>query len=382
MATIIRLPKLGLTMEEATILNWLKNTGEVVKEGENILLIETEKAIVEIQSPVNGYLLRKMAKEGDRVKVGEPLAVVGEKSELGEEQTITSYSKIEEKEEKIEQRTTPIQQTVSSFKIRATPKARKLAIEKGINLAEVKGTGPDGIITEEDVLRHIRSKEAATVDFREVIRKRMGKRMFESWQKIPHVHYITEINAEKLVEFKKRLEKENIDITYTDIIIKATAIALKEYSMFNSHLINDELKILSDINIGLAIGTDYGLVVPVIKNADKKSIYEISKKRNELIIKAKEKTLTLEDLSDASFTISNLGMYNIQEFMPIINYPQTAILGVGSIYYRLTMTENSIVNLPYLKLVLGWDHRAFDGVTPAKFLNKIKEILENPDSLI
>ncbi|MDT7891366.1 MAG: dihydrolipoamide acetyltransferase family protein [Thermoproteota archaeon] len=378
MVTVVKLPKLGLTMEEATVLKWLKNVGEEVKEGETILLIETEKAVVEIQSPASGYLLNKIAKEGDNVKVGAPLAMIGEKSEIIEEHIVESQIK---KEEKSEQRGIPVQPTESSIRIRATPKARRLALEKGVNLAEIKGTGPDGIITEEDVLRYISSRERFVVDFKEIIRKRMAKRMFESWQKIPHVHYVVEVNAEKLIEFKKKLEEKN-DITYTDVIIKATAIALKEYPMFNSYLLDEDLKILSDINIGLAIGTDYGLVVPVIKNADKKDIFEISKNRNELIIKAKEKRLTLEDMSDATFTITNLGMYDVQEFMPIINFPQTAILGVGSIYYKLVMKENSIVNLPFLKLILGWDHRAFDGVTPAKFLNRIKEILENPEKII
>jgi pyruvate dehydrogenase E2 component (dihydrolipoamide acetyltransferase) len=256
-------------------------------------------------------------------------------------------------------------------------------MEKGIKLTEIKGTGPDGIITEEDVLKYISSRERLAVDFKEVIRKRMAKRMFESWQKIPHVYYVTEVNAEKLIKLKKKLEEDKkVDITYTDIIVKAVATALKEYPMFNSYLIDEDLKILSDVNIGLAVGTDYGLVVPVIKNADKKDVFEISKIRDELVKKAKEMKLTLEDVSDATFTITNLGMYNIQEFMPIINYPQTAILGVGSIYYKLIMKENSIVNTPFLKLVLGWDHRAFDGVTSAKFLNRIKEILENPEILI
>jgi pyruvate dehydrogenase E2 component (dihydrolipoamide acetyltransferase) len=380
MVTVVKLPKLGLTMEEATVLKWLKNVGEVVKEGENILLIETEKAVVEIQSPASGYLLKKMANEGDNVKVGTSLAMIGEKSEIVEEQIVSSPIK---EEKKTEQRVVPIQPTEPSIRIRATPKARRLAMEKGVKLAEIKGTGPDGIITEEDVLKHMSSRERLAVDFKEVIRKRMAKRMFESWQKIPHVHYVTEVNAEKLIELKKRLEEDKkIDITYTDIIVKATATALKEYPMFNSHLIDEDLKILSDINIGLAVGTDYGLVVPVIKNADKKDIFEISKNRSELIMKAKEMKLTLEDMSDATFTITNLGMYDIQEFMPIINHPQTAILGVGSIYYKLVMKENSIVNTPFLKLILGWDHRAFDGVTPSNFLNRIKEILENPEILI
>jgi pyruvate dehydrogenase E2 component (dihydrolipoamide acetyltransferase) len=380
MVTVVKLPKLGLTMEEATVLKWLKNVGEEVKEGENILLIETEKAVVEIQSPASGYLLKKMAKEGDNVKVGTPLAMIGEKGEIAEEQMVVSPIKEEKKAEQI---AVPVQPTGPSTRIRATPKARRLAMEKGVKLAEIKGTGPDGIITEEDVLRYISSRERLAVDFKEVIRKRMAKRMLESWQKIPHVHYVVEVNAEKLVELKKKLEEDKkVDITYTDIIVKAVATALKEYPMFNSYLIDEDLKILSDVNIGLAVGTDYGLVVPVIRNADKKDIFEISKIRDELVKKAKEMKLTLEDVSDATFTITNLGMYNIQEFMPIINYPQTAILGVGSIYYKLVMKENSIVNTPFLKLILGWDHRAFDGVTPSNFLNRIKEILENPEILI
>jgi pyruvate dehydrogenase E2 component (dihydrolipoamide acetyltransferase) len=380
MVTVVKLPKLGLTMEEATVLKWLKNVGEEVKEGESILLIETEKTVVEIQSPVSGYLLKKMAKEGDSVKVGTPLAMIGGKGEITEEQLVVSPIKEERKAEQI---VAPVQPIVTSARIRATPRARRLAMEKGVNLAEIKGTGPDGIITEEDVLNYISSRERLAVDFKEVIRKRMAKRMLESWQKIPHVHYVVEVNAEKLVELKKKLEEDKkVDITYTDIIVKAVATALKEYPMFNSYLINEDLKILSDVNIGLAVGTDYGLVVPVIRNADKKDIFEISKIRDELVKKAKEMKLTLEDVSDATFTITNLGMYNIQEFMPIINYPQTAILGVGSIYYKLVMKENSIVNTPFLKLILGWDHRAFDGVTPSKFLNRIKEILENPEILI
>jgi pyruvate dehydrogenase E2 component (dihydrolipoamide acetyltransferase) len=380
MVTVVKLPKLGLTMEEATVLKWLKNVGEEVKEGESILLIETEKAVVEIQSPASGYLLKKMIKEGDGVKVGTPLAMIGEKGEITEEQMVVSPIKEERKAEQI---VAPVQPIVTSTRIRATPRARRLAMDKGVNLAEIKGTGPDGIITEEDVLRYISSRERLAVDFKEVIRKRMAKRMLESWQKIPHVHYVVEVNAEKLVELKKKLEEDKkVDITYTDIIVKAVATALKEYPMFNSYLIDEDLKILSDVNIGLAVGTDYGLVVPVIRNADKKDVFEISKIRDELVKKAKEMKLTLEDVSDATFTITNLGMYNIQEFMPIINYPQTAILGVGSIYYKLVMKESSIVNTPFLKLILGWDHRAFDGVTPSKFLNKIKEILENPEILI
>ncbi len=398
------MPKLGMTMEKGLIERWLKKEGDYVEKGEPLLEVMTDKVTIEVESFHNGYLKKILAKEGEEIPVTEVIAYIGEKDEKISEEIIKGMIK-EKGEEKIEIKRR------EEEKVLASPLAKRLARQMKVDLSKVTGTGPGGRIVKADVLKaakevkmkeaEIKEKEKIEIE-REIIKKRItpeiletiplkgirktiAERMYKSISEIPHFTLYVEINISNLKSLKDKLNKETKGkkISYTDLIVKATALSLEKYPILNSTLKDDKVIIFKDINVGLATSMEDGLIVPVIFNANKLSLEEIADKRVDLVNRAGENKLELDDVSGSTFTITNLGMFEIDYFSPIINFPEAGILSVGAITKKpIVDKEGKITVEPMMKLGLTLDHRVLDGVTGAKFLQYLRKILQEPNKLV
>jgi pyruvate dehydrogenase E2 component (dihydrolipoamide acetyltransferase) len=258
--------------------------------------------------------------------------------------------------------------------------AHKLAKEHGINLAEVKGTGPRGRITEKDVLAFIEARKPPTLR-RAIpfigVRQMIAERMTESLRTMAQVTITTEVDVTELVRLREQL-KADFDLTYTDLVVKAAARALKEHPLLNATLVGDEVHLLEEVHIGVAVALEEGLIVPVVRDADKKTLQEIAQETRRLAEGAREGTLTVDEVTGSTFTVTNLGMYGVDVFTPIINPPEAGILGVGRIVERPAIHEGQIVKRLLMKLSLTFDHRIVDGAPAADFLQTLREMLEQP----
>ncbi|MBS7605649.1 MAG: dihydrolipoamide acetyltransferase family protein [Candidatus Bathyarchaeia archaeon] len=389
MKTII-MPKLDLAMDSGTIVEWFKREGEEVKEGERVVSIMTQKVTYEITSPANGTLYKVFASANEDVPVGKPIAVIMEPGDnvadveryIREVMAEKAASKVEikEKEEITVEVKEELREEIERIKI--SPIARKLAEEHGIDITKIKGTGPGGRITKEDVLKAIEEfkarKEKEKIMPLTGIRKIIAERMVLSHKTIPPVTYSMEVDATQMIAVRDAFKKEkNIDLSYNTLITRAVVKAIIDYPIFNSTIEGENIRIIDDINIGIAVATDYGLVVPVIHNADKKDIMELNAIVRDLVERARQNKLTIEDVSNGTFIITNLGMFGVDVFTPIIFPGQVAILGVGRIVEKPVVSSGQIVIKPFMTLSLTADHRVIDGALAAKFLRKIKENLEN-----
>jgi len=354
-------------MKEGTVVHWYKKEGETVNKGEPLVEVVTEKVTYDVEAPESGVLREILVLEGVDVPVAETLGVITAPDEQFTEEIIVE--KPEKEPEKIEER------------VLASPAAKRLAKEYGIDLAQVRGTGPEGRIVEEDVKKFSEESKVAGPRVREVIpltgiRKTAAERVTLSAKTAPHSTVTMEVdmtNATRLREEKQ--------VSYTDILVKAVAKALAEHSIVNSTLDGERIKIFEDINIGVAVATEKGLVVPVIHNADKKGLKEIASTLNDLIEKARSSKLSKEELTGGTFTITNLGMFGVEIFTPIINPPETAILGVGKVVEKPVIVNKEIAVKPMMYLSLSYDHRVIDGAPAAQFLQKVKQYVENPHVL-
>jgi len=388
------MPKLGETMEEGEIIKWLKKEGDRVEKGEPLLEIATDKANMEVEATTSGYLRRIVVKEGEKVPVAKEIAYIADSMEeeipsLEEAEAVTH-----EKREEVQKEESFAEERV----VKASPVAKRLAREKGIDLTKVKGTGPGGRIVKEDVLRAAEEVEAAPkaekipAEGKEISLSRaeriMAQRMKQSKREIPHFYLTSEVDFSEAVKLREDLveefEKEKgVRISYTDLIIKACAKALRKFPRINSLYKEDRIISSPRVNLGLAVAREQGLVVPVIKDADKKSLFEIAKERQNLVKKATEDRLSVEDVEGGTFTLSNLGMVQIKNFTAIINPPQVCILATGQIKERVVVgKEGEIVVAPVMEMTLSCDHRAVDGYLGSQFLQEIKKALEKPALLL
>ncbi len=381
MAVAVIFPKLDEAMKSGKIVRWLKNEGDRVEKGEVILEIESEKTAFEIEAETSGILSKVMVKAGDEVAVGATIAFIlqpGEKAPEVPEPVIVKAKKEEPVEAPKAVRETR--------ELKASPLARNIAKEHNIDLSLVRGTGPDGRITKEDVLRFIEEGKAAIApeeiaslsSMREVI----ARRMTESFR-TPHFYLTVEVDAQGLVETREKLipvieSQTGIRLTLTDLIIKVAAKALKDNPAVNCSYADGGVKLFKRIDLGLVTAVEGGLVVPVIRQADRKSLAEIAQARAKLVQKARERTLTKEEMSGSTFTISNLGMFEIDQFNAIIQPPEAAILAVGRIAEKPVVRNDQILVRPMMTLTLSIDHRVLDGVIGAKFLQSLKRYMENP----
>ena len=409
MAEVIRMPKMSDTMEEGVIAEWLKKVGDEVKSGDLLAEVETDKATMELESYDDGILLHIGVKNGDSVPVNGVIAIIGDKGEdvddiLKNLNSTPNEEKVEDiSEEKKETKSeeTVIEKTNDNDRkrIKVSPLAKKLASDKGVNLSEVSGSGDGGRIVKSDIenfsgsidsidektveLPKIYSKES----FEEIpvtqMRKTISKRLSESKFSSPHFYLTMEIDMENCINGRKKInESSERKISFNDIILKAVAVSLRKHPMVNSSLLDDKIRLNHHIHIGVAVAVDDGLLVPVIRFADNKSLSHISMEVKDLATKAKQKQLQPSDWEGNTFTISNLGMFGIDEFTAIINPNDSCILAVGGIKNTPVIKNGEIVPGNIMKVTLSCDHRIVDGATGSAFLNTLKELIEDPIKIL
>ncbi len=387
--------KLSWTMEEGKIVRWLRQEGDKVNKGDELLEVETEKVNVALESPGSGVLRKKLRAEGDTVPVGSVIGIIADADE--NIQSVLDQVKVESPLAQV--RPTPqLSPTTASptaakeaspaSEAIASPRARRLARERGIDLSKVRGSGPRGRIVEEDVLRLAPEKTEASLPFKVLNtvqltgqRKAIADRMLTSLQTKAQITITTEVDMTEVKKLRERANEQNKNlpngVAYNDLMIRAVALTLKDHRIFNALTIRDELKIIEEINIGLAVAVNDGLVVPVVKNADKLSVQEIAQKTSELAERARSGRLNVSDVSEGTFTITNLGMFEVDVNTAIINPPQCAILAVGRIVEKPVVREGRITSRNMMTLGLTFDHRVTDGVPAAKFLQALKVRLES-----
>jgi len=379
LVTKVVMPRLSLTMTEGSVVQWFKKEGETIDKGEPLVEVLSEKVTFDVEAPASGVVRKILVEEGVDVPVNGVLAVIAAPDE--EIPEIELIPKLPEKEEIAVGATPEVKAGVIATveeRVLASPAAKRLAKEHEVDLAFVKGTGPEGRIVEEDVQRFIEEKNQLMPRVKEVmpltgIKKTTAERVSRSVKTAPHSTVIMEVDMSNAAKIRE--EKQ---FSYTELLVKAVANALKKHSLLNSTLTKDEkIKVYEDINIGVAVATEQGLIVPIIRNADKKSLEEIASKLRELAEKAREGKLSKEDVTCGTFTITNLGMYGVDLFTPIINPPEAAILGVGRIVNKPVAEGKEVLVKPVMTLSLSYDHRIVDGAPAAQFLQEIKKLLES-----
>jgi len=400
-ATKVSMPKLGLTMTEGTIVEWKKKEGEEVTKGEILYVVETEKVTFEVEAPESGILGKIVAKEGDVIPVGGVVAYI---LQVGEKISDISELVAESEEGKVV--IEPMAEAATAgqvgvpTKVKISPVARKIAAEHNIDVFTIKGTGPGGRIVREDVLRAVEESKVVTAQpVREEValaeekavplasmRKVIARRMTESFQ-APHFYLTIEVDTLELGKTREQLmplmeSKTGIRLTYTDLLIKMVARALEDNPSVNCAYADGSVKLFKRIDIGLVTAVEGGLIVPVIRQANKKSLQEISVARVELAQKAREHKLSMEEMSGSTFTISNLGMFGIDQFSAILQPPEAAILAVSSIADKVVARDGQIVIRPMMTLTLSIDHRVLDGVIGSQFLQSLKGYVENPSRML
>lgn len=415
MAEVIRMPRLSDTMEEGIIVGWLKKEGDMIEPGDVLAEVETDKATMELDSYQEGVLLHIHVKEGP-VPVDSIIAILGEEGEDYEHLLEESSDKEEKKPEndseeqepdkeqegsKVETPAPAASSTTEEGRIKASPLAKKIASEKGIDLQSLSGTGDGGRIVKRDVEKAAKKGVAAPekaapvtkprlslgaedqsiplTQMRKVIAKRLGESKFTA----PHFYVTVEIDMDNAIKARETLnEGEEQRISFNDMIIKAAAVALREHPMINSSWQDDQIVVHGDINIGVAVAVEEGLLVPVIRNADYKSLSQIKSEIVEMAGKARDRKLQPDEMQGNTFTISNLGMFGVEEFTAIINPPDSAILAVGTIVKKPVVKNDEIVIGNTMKVTLSCDHRTVDGALGAQFLQTLRSYLENPMKLL
>jgi len=385
MVEFFRFPDVGEGVTEGTIIELYVEEGDTVEEDEYLGTIETDKALVDMPSPYSGTILKMPVSEGDTVKVGEVIVVIGEEGEKIPEEELKKTEP-----DKIDRPAKP-KPTEKEMEVKATLRVRKMAEEKGIDLAEVEGTGPEGSITEEDLDRAVKKPKKPKLkhDFYGEIghkeysgmRKTVGEKMSESRFTVPHATSMEEADVTELWDLREKL-KEN-GLSFLPLIIKATIESLKENPLLNSTLVEEQedISIKKYFNIGIAVATDNGLMVPVIKRCELKDIYEIQEELVVLAEKARNRTIDLADLKGSSFTITNYGSIGGNYGVPIINPPNVAILGTGKIRELPRILDGEIVPRKVMHLSVSFDHRVIDGAEVAQFMRTLKGYLEDPEKI-
>ena len=389
-------------MEAGTIVRWLKSEGDSVEKGEPLYELDTDKVTQEVEAEASGILLKILAGEGEEIEVGKRIAVIGEQ---GEEVSAEAEVEVDEDEQEEgspgpareeerergreaaaeeEPAAEPVQQSRVNGRVKASPLARRIARERGIELTSLTGTGPEGRIVAEDVERAAAAPAHATVGAAPLeaeivplssIRRTIARRLTKAWE-APVFQISMSADMTRAQALRERLRDQKV--TVTDVLTKLSAIALLRHREVNAHFADDELRIFPNAHVGLAVATERGLVVPVIREAERKSLVELAIERGRLVERARDAKLTQEDLEGGTFTISNLGMYGVEIFTAVLNPPQAAILAVGAIEAKPVVEEGELVVRPLMAMTLTCDHRAVDGAKASEFLRELKTLLEEP----
>ena len=395
MVTEVIMPKMGQTMEKGKIVKWLKKEGEKVEKGEPLLEIETDKTMIEVEARGSGTLRRIVAQEGEEAPIATTIAYIAEEGEsLPEEiSKLTPSAPEAAKETELERPKARVtREAKATRRIRASPLAKRIAEEKGVDLAQVAGTGPRGRITKQDVLDYLARKpvEEPSLEFQIVpmssMRRAIASKMVESKTHVPHLYVSMEIDMTEAAKMRKRLiptfeAETGVRLSFTHLFVRAVAMALEEYPQLNSTFDEETIKLWKDINIGIAVSLEDGLIVPVLRRANTKTLNEIAVEASRLVARAREKRLREDEFYGGTFTISNMGRLDVESFIAIINVPETAILAVGRIADKPAVVDGQITIRKLMTATLSADHRVVDGVLAAKFLQKVKDLLEAPRDL-
>jgi pyruvate dehydrogenase E2 component (dihydrolipoamide acetyltransferase) len=438
LATNVIMPALGIAQETGKLLQWLKTEGQTITKGEVLMVVETDKTTVEIESSDTGVLSHVTAKVGDEVPVGQVIAVILAPGEAPQPAPVVNDSVIAPSQPTIEQprlagtqsthvaasplarriaeennidinlvkpsgeriekadviayiESTRITEKASVRLSPASPKARKAAAEAKINLTTVKGSGPEDAVLYTDVTAALQAAPVipnVTPPAPETIQpgtvwRIMAERTTHSWTTVPHFYLTREVNANRLITWRERAQKRIAEkITYTDLLVRLVAAALREHPRVNAMWKDGLIRLNQDVNVGLAVAIEDGLIVPVIHQADKLSIAQIAQCRILLVGRAQNGKLRPDDISGGTFTISNLGMYGVDSFNAIVNTPQAAILAVGRIVPRVVPVEDRPAVQSMMTLTFSGDHRAVDGARGAQFLQSLAEMIEEPLGLL
>ncbi len=409
MVTTMIMQRMSVAMEYGVILKWLKEEGDDVKKGDPVVEIFGEKNEFELEAPADGTILKILCEVNDEIPISEPIAYIGKKGEKvpdimpkkmneGAVVTTTSPPPVQITTAPTEAKMTSVETSTTSVmkggRIKASPRAKKKANELGVDLAFITGSGPDGRIIEKDVIvgqgmttampsiSISDDRAVKKIETMSPLRRTIARRMTQSSHN-PHITMITEIDMTEAVGLRRELNVaiENslgIRISFNDIILKAVADVLERFPKFNAALTGNDLHMFSDVHLGVAMATDDGLIVPVVRNANKKSITEIALETKAFGKKAKENNFKPEELTGSTFTVSNLGPFKVDLFIPVINPPETAILALGQIKKKPVVIDDMIAIRHMMMASCAVDHRVLDGAPAGQFLQALKEILENP----
>jgi pyruvate dehydrogenase E2 component (dihydrolipoamide acetyltransferase) len=443
LAKDVVMPALGMAQETGTLIQWLKAAGDQVTKGEPLMEIETDKATVEIEAPASGILASVTAQVGDVVPVGQRIALILAPGEAGSprpaqpapvpasesESTLARVTAtpvaarlaaehnlditqikpqggqirkedvlmfLKDEGGRVKDEVQPSALSLHPSRVLASPKARRLAQERGLELKGITGSGPEGAVLAADLLGAERTLSVGKAEVERGDRGEGGEmftvsrtwrvmvdRLSQAWATIPHFYLIRDVNASRLVAWREKIQTNSTEkITYTDLLVRLTAAALRRYPRLNGSWQNENIVLNPDINIGLAVAVEDGLVVPVIHHADELSLTQIAARRGELVARAQAGKLSIDDLSGGTFTISNLGMYGVDAFNAIVNPPQAAILAVSRIADRVVPVNGQPAVQPMLTLSLSCDHRVVDGARGAQFLQALADLIEEPLQLL
>jgi pyruvate dehydrogenase E2 component (dihydrolipoamide acetyltransferase) len=407
MAEIVSMPKLGFDMAEGVLVRWVVAEGNTIEKGQVIAEIETDKATVEVESMTSGVIYKHLISEGSSAPVGEPIAVVGEPGEeidiealvktAPQEETVEEAG-IETKEEKpvaIKQEAEPGSDGELPDGVRASPIARRMAADHKIDIASLSGTGPGGRIVKQDVEDAIASSgspaqipQAAGETVRipiSKLRTAIGRRMVTAKQELPHFYLTIDVDAAPLMAMRSEWNEilsEEEKLSVNDFIVKATALALREFPNLNASLDKDVIVRHGEINVGVAVAVEDGLLTAVVNNADMKSIPAISAEVRTMVSRIRDGKVRPQDIEGSTFTVSNLGMFGIDRFVAIINPPEAAILAIGSVQQKPVVEDGRIVPGYRLQCTLSADHRVTDGAEAARWLQIFRKYMEQPLRLL
>ncbi|MEN3040721.1 MAG: dihydrolipoamide acetyltransferase family protein [Bacteroidia bacterium] len=413
MAEVIEMPRLSDTMTEGVITRWLKKVGDTVKPGDLLAEIETDKATMEFEAPVGGVILHIGAEEGKPIPIGTVIAIIGKAGEdisalLGPSRTPPQMTTPERKDvtDKVSStelgvvaslEESPASSSVGGERLKASPLARAIAREKGIDLHKLSGTGEGGRIIRRDVEAYLAQQAQkpspipslqTTAAYSEQpltqMRKTIARRLTASMQEAPHFYLTISVSMEKVAQWRSHLNQlSDVKISFNDFILKACAIALRKHPLLNASWTGEAIRVYHEIHIGFAVAVEEGLIVPVLRHADRKGLAEIAKETQALAERARQRKLSPEEYTGSTFSVSNLGMFGIEEFTAVINPPEAAILAVGAIQPTPVVTpDNQVAIERRMRLTLSCDHRVVDGATGAQFLQTLKRLLEEPERLL
>ncbi len=402
----VKLMQLSPSMDDGTVTRWLKKEGESIKQGEPLYEIESDKVSTAVESPAGGVLGKISVPEGEKVVVGTVLAII---AMPGEKLGSVSSAALAPPAAPMAQSPAAVSATPASTqpaergeRIFVSPRARRVAEEIGIDISSVTGTGPGGRILERDVVAAAKTAVLAPVAVPMAVaaptpvapaayetvrlagmRRTIAERMHRSKDVTAPVTLTAEVDMSEVAKLRAQINAEwertvKLRVSYTDVIVRAVAKALTEHPKINASLVEQDIHLHKDVNVGVAVALEDGLIVPFVRNADKKSLMEINTAMRDLSERARAGKLTRDDVSGGTFTITNLGTYGVEAFTPIINYPECAILGIGRIGDRAVVRDGQVVVRPTMWLSLTFDHRIIDGAPAAEFLARVKALLESP----